>query len=148
MACPFFYPIARHDAELWQHRRRLPLGDGFTGHCTAPGGAADPSDEQLGRCCNMGYANDCPHLPTERNADAVHFCVAGDHDGVVQVSWLLVKNHAEAGHGNLEFDRTTSQWRSRHVQETLQQMAECYLQAYFAKRGESVPAYNSELESS
>jgi hypothetical protein len=26
------------------------------------------------------------------------------------------------------------------VQETLQQMAECYLQAYFAKRGESVPA--------
>jgi hypothetical protein len=70
----------------------------------------------------------------------VHFCVAGDHDGVVQVSWLLVKNHAEAGHGNLEFDRTTSQWRSRLVQETLQQMAECYLQAYFAKRGESVPA--------
>ena len=137
MACPYFFPIARHDAELWQHRRRLPLGDGFTGRCTAPGATATPSDDQLGHNCNMGYATACPHLPADRSADAAHFCVAGNKDGLVHISWVLVKDHAAAGHGTLDFDRTQRQWVSRHPQDTLQQMADCYLQAYLARRGDS-----------
>jgi hypothetical protein len=140
MACPYFFPVARHDAELWPFRRRLPLGDGFMGRCTAPNSSGSPSDDRLGQCCNLGYANDCPHLPPERHADAVHFCVGGDRDGVVQVSWLFVKNHAEAGHGSLEFDRSTGEWRSPHPDPTLQQMAECYLRSYLSKRGSSLTA--------
>jgi hypothetical protein len=85
----------------------------------------------------MGYAHDCPHLPADRIADAVHFCVGGDHDGVVQLCWVFVKNHAEAGHGNLEFQKATGQWRSRHHDETVQRMAECYLGSYLSRRSET-----------
>jgi hypothetical protein len=134
MACPYFFPITRHDAELWPHRRRLPLGDGFSGRCTSPGHEFTPSDAELGECCNLGYASQCRHLPVERQADAVHFCIGRDQDGIVQVCWVMVKDHASAGHGTLEFERTSRTWRARHDSETVQQMAECYLNAYFAKR--------------
>ena len=136
MACPYFYPIARHDAELWQHRRRLPLGDGFTGRCTAPGCDSALSNEQMGSC-NMGYVTDCPNLPADRPADAVHFCVAADKDGLIQLSWVSVKDHAAAAHGSLDFDRASTQWVTTHPQETIQQMADCYLKTYFDKRGET-----------
>lgn len=96
----------------------------------------EPSDRELGDCCNLGYASDCAYLPQDRAADAVHFCVGGDHDGVVQVCWLLVKDHAHAGSGTLEFARSTG-WRVQHPERVLQQMAGCYLEAYFTKKGES-----------
>ena len=136
MACPYFYPIARHNAELWQYRRRLPLGDGFSGRCTAAGSDVALSDEQMG-ICNMGYASDCPNLPKDRHADAVHFCIAADKDGIIQVSWVSVKDHAAAAHGVLAFDRSSSQWVTNHPHETLQQMADCYLRTYLSRRGES-----------
>jgi len=138
LACPYFFPTVRHDAELWPHRRRLPLGDGFAGYCTAPGHeGVTPSDQELGQCCNLGYAGDCPHLPQDRAADAVHFCIGGDSDGIVQVCWVAVKDHAHADHGTVEFARSVG-WRVQHPQPVLQQMADCYLQTYFAKRGESL----------
>ena len=65
----------------------------------------------------------------------MHFCVGGDCDGIVQVCWLLVKDHAHAAHGTLEFARSVG-WRSQHPEPVMQQMAECYLQSYFGKRGE------------
>jgi hypothetical protein len=146
MACPYFFPIVRHDAELWQHRRRLPLGDGFLGRCTAPGACDHLSDHQIGHHCNLGYATDCPHLPLDRSADAAHFCVASDKDGIVVLSWVLVKNHAAASFGTLTFDRSLRRWLAPHPETNLQQMADCYLQAYFSRRGD--PLGNSMLETS
>ena len=95
-----------------------------------------PTDQELGQCCNLGYAGDCPHLPQERAADAVHFCIGGDRDGIVQVCWVRVKDHAHGDHGTLEFARSVG-WREQHSDRVLQRMAECYVETYFAKRGES-----------
>ncbi len=134
MACPYFYPTTRHDAELWPHRRRLPLGDGFAGKCMAPGHAnVEPEDSELGSCCNLGYARECHRLPPERSADAVHFCVARDQDGLVTVSWVQVKDHADAGHGSLVFDRRSGSFSDAHPDENLQRMAECYVGAYLQR---------------
>jgi hypothetical protein len=66
----------------------------------------------------------------------VHFCVGGDQEGVVQVCWVVVKDHAHANHGTLEFARSVG-WRTQHSEPALQRMAECYLETYLAKRGES-----------
>lgn len=86
----------------------------------------------------MGYASSCGHIPADRLADAVHFCIGGDQDGVVTVCWVMVKHHGAAGNGNLEFDRSNGQWISRHQNPNVQQMALCYLKSYFLKRGEEV----------
>jgi hypothetical protein len=136
VACSFFYPTLRHERELWPFRRRLPLGDGFHGHCTAPGHEGTiPDEASLRDCCNMGYAN-CPRLPKEREADAVHFSVASDRDGVISLHWVMVRNHAAAEYGRLDFERAAFSWKLPHWNPTLQRMAQCYLESYLARRGE------------
>jgi hypothetical protein len=61
LACPYFIPTEVHERELWPHRERLPLGDGFAGRCGAHGGdqAANArcDDETLRLHCNLGYVN-------------------------------------------------------------------------------------------
>jgi hypothetical protein len=144
VACPFFYPTNRHDGELWPFRRRLPLGDGFYGHCTAPGHEGSIPDEGSVRdSCNLGYAN-CPRLPQERAADAVHFSVASDRDGIISLRWVVVKNHAAADFGKLDFERVAFAWRTPHPNPTLQRMAQCYLESYLTRRGELQPSGASQ----
>lgn len=136
LACPFFYPTERHESELWPFRRRLPLGDGFLGRCTAPGqDGTEPEPPVLRDCCNLGYAQ-CSRLPKDRQADAVHFSVAADRDGVVSLHWVLVKNHAAESFGQLHFQRAAGTWQVEHSNPTLQRMAQCYLDSYLCKRGE------------
>jgi hypothetical protein len=133
VACPFFWPVERHEAELWPHRRRLPLGDGFSGECRAPGCTdRKPEDDLLKESCNLGYATACPHLPKDRHADAVHFSASGE--GVVRVNYVTEKDHAPREHGMLEFDTATLTWRNVHSDENVQRMAECYLEAWLARR--------------
>lgn len=136
MACPFFYPIVRHDAELWPFRRRLPLGDGYNGQCMAPGSeGSQPDDAALRECCNLGYSC-CPRLPEQRESDAVHFSVASDRDGVISLHWVMVKDHAAAAFGQLHFERAPFTWRELHPNPAVQRMAHCYLESYLSKRGE------------
>ena len=136
MACPFFYPTVRHDSELWPFRRRLPLGDGFQGQCTAPGHQGETPDESVLRdCCNLGYAC-CPRLPQEREADAVHFSVASDRDGVIALHWVMVKNHAAASHGQVHFERASRTWLEPNPNPNVQRMAQCYVESYLSRRGE------------
>jgi hypothetical protein len=133
VACPFFWPVARLDAELWPHRRRLPLGDGFAGECHAPNCAGrKPGEDELKDSCNLGYATSCPHLPNDRHADAVHFSATGE--GYVRVSYVMVKDQAPGEHGILEFDTATREWRSTHRDANVQRMAECYVEAWLARR--------------
>ncbi len=101
----------------------------------APGQDGNPpTDTELGSCCNLGYAHDCARLPKERAADAVHFCVAGERDGVVSVGWVMVKDHAAAGHGKLEFEAETGSCGAPHADATVQRMAECYVQTYLQRK--------------
>jgi hypothetical protein len=134
VACPFFWPMTRHEAELWPHRRRLPLGDGFAGECRAPGCAGrKPRDEELKESCNLGYATTCPHLPEERRADAIHFAANGDQ--IVKVNYVMVKDQAPGEHGFLEFDPATKKWHVEHANANIQRMAECYVDSWLTRRG-------------
>jgi hypothetical protein len=134
MACPFFMPGARHDAELWQHRQRLPLGDGFTGCCMAAGrdgGAC--GDEELRNLCNIGYAKGCASLPSTREADAVRFVVSRDSGNSISVQWVFEREYLPVANGTLEYDFVSARWVSPHVNAVVQRMAECYLESYLAR---------------
>jgi hypothetical protein len=134
MACPYFHPQTRIEASLWPHPPRLPLGDGWSGHCTAPGHeGARPSDEELKDGCNLGYARNCSRLPRERSCDAVRFSLARDRERKLTVQFVCEIAHAPAAHGMLEFDAAAQSWSSQHADPRIQRMAECFLQAYLRR---------------
>jgi len=147
LACPYFMPISKLESGNWMHPARLPLGGGWTGHCTAPGHEqAVPSQDVLETCCNMGYAGTCSWAPAEQRSDAVRFAVssparnAGPNSSghnparLVQLIYVCEQANRPAGHGELQFDLSTASWVRRHEDARIQKMAECFLESYLRRR--------------
>jgi hypothetical protein len=141
VACPFFLPIEKLADGTWLHAERLPLGRGWSGHCTAPGHEGEsPSPEELREFCNLGYAEGCGRLPEERMWDSVRFGARtegaegnGTH-GCVKVRYVCERGHLPAEHGMLEFDMAKARWEQPHRDSRVQRMAECFLESYVEKR--------------
>ena len=122
MACPFFMPIEKLQNGSWLHAVRLPLGCGWSGHCTAPGHEGEaPSQEELREFCNLGYAQGCGRLPQERVWDSIRFAartVRGDAEngtgGRIQIRYVCERGHLPAEHGMLEFDAAEARWEQPH----------------------------------
>ena len=142
MACPFFMPVEKLENGSWLHSNRLPLGCGWSGHCTAPGHEGEsPSSEELHEFCNLGYASGCGRLPEVRQWDSVRFgartvCSAGEAlpGGRIWVRYVCERDHRPAEHGIIEFDMTKNSWEPPHRDIRLQRMAECFLESYVQKK--------------
>lgn len=135
MACPFFLPTSKLDDGGWLHPSRLPLGAGWLGQCCAPGHeGCEPTTEEAREFCNLGYAAHCTRLPKDRNADAVRFSIERDGGTQLILRFVCESNHRPAGHGTLEYDVALRRWISAHSNPSIQRMAECYLEAYLARR--------------
>jgi len=142
LACPYFMPVAKLENGSWPHPARLPLGCGWTGHCTAAGHENEtPTQDILEAFCNLGYATGCSWAPAQRLWDSVRFSVsappsaAGERTGArpLQLAYICERNHLPAAHGELEFDLAQSVWLRRHDDARIQKMAECFLEAYLKK---------------
>ena len=140
MACPFFMPVERLENGTWLHAGRLPLGCGWSGHCTAPGHVGEtPSHEDLREFCNLGYAEGCGRLPGERAWDSVRFAARTVTDGngdrsCIQIRYVCERAHRPADHGMLVFDVAEARWEPTHTDCRVQRMAECFLESYVEKR--------------
>lgn len=149
MACPYFMPVAKLENGNWPHPARLPLGCGWSGHCTAPGHEeAVPSQDVLEHFCNLGYAGSCAWAPAQRKFDAVRFAVAAPirnsragrdtaespPSRTLRLTYAYENDNRPAGQGELEFDVATATWLRRHDDTRIQKMAECFLEAYLHKR--------------
>jgi len=90
VACPYFIPAQVHPRELWPHRERLPLGDGFAGRCGAQVSQPLCDDVALRLHCNLGYAevasSPCVHLPSRRHFDAVRFTMQTESPVLLRVA--------------------------------------------------------------
>lgn len=141
MACPFFMPVEKLQHGTWMHASRLPLGCGWTGLCGAPGhGNAVPSADELRDSCNLGYAENCKRLPRDRPWDSIRFgarTVSGNENnltgGHIQIRYVCERNHLPVEHGTLKFDAAAAHWESRHSNDRLQRMAECFLESYIER---------------
>jgi hypothetical protein len=128
-------PTSKLDDGGWLHPSRLPLGGGWSGHCSAPGHeGAVPADEELRELCNLGYAAGCPRLPKERTSDAVRFSITRDRGAQLLLGFVCESGHRPAAYGMLEYDASTERWISSHSDARIQKMAECYLQSYLLRR--------------
>jgi len=130
LACPYFVPREILTDGSWPHPSRLPLGAGWTGACCASGPEITPADSELREFCNLGHAVACPHLPREREWDAVRFSVASSGRDQVTFWYVCELGHAPVEHGKLAFDLRREAWVNAHSDSRVQRLAECYLKTY------------------
>jgi len=146
MTCPYFMPVEKLEGGNWPHPARLPLGCGWSGHCTAPGHEGEiPSEDVLRTSCNLGYASGCGWSPPSREWDAVRFAVsaplisekpradAGRSD-VVRLIYVCERDHRPIAKGELAYELARGVWLSRHEDARVQKMAECFLDTYRNKK--------------
>lgn len=133
-------PLARLENGRWPHPARLPLGDGWTGHCTAPQHENDaPPPDVLEAFCNLGYASGCSWAPQQRKWDAVRFAVTApsalptrepnDSSSVIHLCYVCEREHRPVECGDLEFDAQQCRWLKSHEDPRVQRMAECFLKS-------------------
>jgi hypothetical protein len=148
VACPFFMPVQKLDNGSWPHAARLPLGCGWTGHCTAPGHEDQtPTQDVIESFCNLGYASKCSWTPPQRSWDAVRFAVASPSDSqkrdtgsenppseTLRLIYVCERDHLPVCHGELQFDLAQANWSLRHEDLRVQKMAECFLESYLKKK--------------
>ena len=139
MACPYFVPREILNDGYWQHPARLPLGAGWSGSCCAGGVETLPSDSALREFCNLGNAHGCPHLPRERDWDAVRFSVARSGQEQITLWYVCELAYAPVEHGKLTFDCVAERWAFPHMDARVQRLAECYLHTYRARQSRNVP---------
>lgn len=144
MSCPYFIPTEILAGSQWPHRARLPLGDGWSGHCCAGSEAVAPSEDELRDFCNLGYAlhyeSKCPHCPEARDWDAVRVGVIAEEGAVVRVDYVCERDFAPIEHGVLSFDRAASQWTSTHADQRVQLKADAYLRVWMERHPPRVSA--------
>ena len=127
-------PDVRCDHILWPHPARLPLGCGYTGHCSAPGHeGTQPSDSELKDQCNLGYAR-CGRLPADRPADAVRYIVSLEGEERIVITYIIERDHAPVDTGCAEYDRAAGAFRVPHADPRIQKQMECYLASYLMRR--------------
>jgi hypothetical protein len=151
LACPYFIPSQPHPSELWPHRHRLPLGDGYAGRCGVRPAKDVCQDESLRLHCNLGYAGiapvapalleadqaPCPHLPAGRDFDAVRFQLCGveaESGGrtTVRVRFACERGHRPALCGELRYDRAAAEW-TEAPDERLRALADAAVRAWIAR---------------
>lgn len=138
MACPFFVPREILNDGSWPHPSRLPLGAGWSGECCASGVGVTAADSHIRDFCNLGYATRCPHLPTERDWDAVRFAVARVSDEQIILSYVCELGHAPIEHGNLIFDLSGERWQKAHADARVRRLADSYLHTYRTRQAHAI----------
>jgi hypothetical protein len=150
LACPYFMPIAKLENGAFPHPARLPLGCGWSGHCTAPGHEGQtPEQRVLESFCNLGYASTCGWSPSQRTWDAVRFAVSAPSDisrekrlkeisvasgRTLRLRYVCERQNLPVEHGELQFDLVQAAWLQKHDDLRVQRMAECFLDSYLKKR--------------
>lgn len=142
-------PLQKLESGSWPHPARLPLGCGWSGHCTAPGHEGEvPSLDVLESSCNLGYASRCSWTPSQRAWDSVRFAVSAPLDmrgskstssdsvpkRILRLVYVCERDHLPAAHGELEFDLSSASWLRRHDDARIQKMADCFLESYLKKK--------------
>jgi hypothetical protein len=137
MSCPYFIPTEILAGAQWPHRARLPLGDGYTGHCCATGPHVTPGEDEVREFCNLGYAlhyeRKCSRCPESRDWDAIRVGVVGEDGTTVRLDYSCERDFTPMEHGVLTYERTTAHWTSTHADPRVQLKAEAYLRVWMQR---------------
>lgn len=137
-------PLTKLENGNWPHPARLPLGTGWTGHCTVPGHEGQiPPQKTIEAFCNLGYACGCAWAPQQRAWDAIRFSITphGQSIGqpvstgrVVRLLYVCERSHRPVANGELLIQLPSGRWLQGHSDARIQKMAECFVDSYLSKK--------------
>jgi hypothetical protein len=134
MPCPYFYPVARLEEDLWAVPPRLPLGDAYTGECRSGAISHQPEDAVMRTTCNSGYARGrCDRFPRDARADAVRFSVAGDEGDGIRLLYIFEKECWPLDHGELRYSVSERSFASEPADEVLARQAAAFVGSYLRR---------------
>ena len=136
MPCPYFYPVARLEEDVWAVPPRLPLGDAYTGECRAGAVPHHPDDAVMRTLCNCGYARRstaCVRFPQDARADAVRFHVAADRGDGIRLQYIFEKECWPLDHGELRYAVSEHAFASEPADEIVARQAAAFLESYLRR---------------
>ena len=137
VACPYFLPSELRVHGLDRLSAMLPLGDSWTGVCTADPSQPWPPGENALRACNLGYARGaCSRFPDDQGPDAVRFAIRGDDGRCVSISWVAERDHHPFAHGSLEYSLAGRCFRDS-TPRVLAGQARAYVESYLLRKSEA-----------
>lgn len=111
--------------------RPVPLGEIYRGVCRASSIPHVPSDSELRELCNFGYARGrCGCFPATGPYDSVRFAVIHDDGVALSVRYSMERDHLPGEHGVLAFQVAEACFDPRHPDDTVNRLAEAYVEAY------------------
>ena len=134
MACPYFYPVARLEEDLWAVPPRLPLGDAYTGECRAGETPHQPDSAVIRTSCNSGYAGGrCERFPQGARADALRFSIVADEGDGIRVQYIFEKGCWPLDHGELRYSESEHSFTPQPADEVVARQAAVFLESYLRR---------------
>jgi hypothetical protein len=136
MACPYFYPVARLDTNYWAVSPRLPLGDAYSGECRAQESSFQPDEKTARQFCNLGYGRGgCARFPSDAEADAVRFHIAGEAAGLIRIQYIVEKDCWPREHGTFECSMPSQELSGGVADEILRRQLVTFVESYRRRCG-------------
>jgi hypothetical protein len=136
MACPYFYPVARLDTNYWAVPPRLPLGDAYSGECRAQESSFQPDEKTARQFCNLGYGRGgCERFPSNAEADAVRFHIAGEAAGLIRIQYIVEKDCWPHEHGTFECSLHSPELSDGVPDEILHRQLVTFIESYRRRCG-------------
>ena len=136
MACPYFYPVARLETNYWAVPPRLPLGDAYSGECRAQESSFQPDEKTARQFCNLGYGRGgCERFPSNAEADAVRFHIAGEAAGLIRIQYIVEKDCWPREHGTFECSMPSLELSGGVADEILRRQLVTFVESYRRRCG-------------
>jgi hypothetical protein len=139
MSCPYFYPVARLEEDLWAVPPRLPLGDAYTGECRAGEVPHQPDPAVMRSLCSCGYARrgtgllTCVRFPQDARADAVRFSVAADEGDGIRLQYIFEKECWPLDHGELRYSISEHAFAAEPADKIVARQAIAFVESYLRR---------------
>lgn len=117
----------------------LPLGDLWAGHCLAAPEHPRPVRERGHRpLCNLGYARlECGNFPPGEVPDAARFAIRAERPGIVEVDYVLERDHLPFAHGRIEYSCAGGTVTGIAPDGTLARQVRAYAESYLRRKTEA-----------
>jgi hypothetical protein len=130
MACPWFSPRQPIPEPSTGPAPRTPLGEFWSGICSAPGHHAEAATD----ACNTGYARSrCPRFPADAPDDAVRFHVAHESGDLIRLQYVYERQWWPAEHGVLEYSRAQRRIVALSGSDLLRQQAAAFAASWIRR---------------